>query len=306
MAAPDVAVEHRALRVSIAAALGVSLAGIAWGVFSGSQMILLDGVYALVGIVVSWLLLRAASVAAREPTRRHPYGFEGVTPLAVGVQALVLLGTLAYAASEAFLTIRTGGSDVTAGWAIAYGALSGAVALATWWWLRRHAGSSDLLVSEAVTWRAAALTSAGMVIGFSVLAVLDGSSWDGAAPYVDPVLVLVTCVALLPSPLRLLRTTVGELLESSPGEPIQTAVRDAIEVATAGVDLDVTEVRVAKLGPKLYVEVEGAVDHTVTVVAEHEIRCRLNAELDRLPFDIWLNLELAPRRPAEPRAADAS
>ena len=101
MAAPDPDIERRVLRVSIAAAALLSAVGVLWGIASGSQMILLDGIYALVGIAVSWLLLRAAGIAAREPTRRHPYGFEAVTPMVIGVQAFVLLGTLAYAASEA-------------------------------------------------------------------------------------------------------------------------------------------------------------------------------------------------------------
>ena len=101
MAAPDPLVERRVLRVSIAAAALLSAVGVVWGIASGSQMILLDGIHALVGIAVSWLLLRAAGIAAREPTRRHPYGFEAVTPMVIGVQAFVLLGTLAYAASEA-------------------------------------------------------------------------------------------------------------------------------------------------------------------------------------------------------------
>ena len=139
-------------------------------------------------------------------------------------------------------TIRAGGSDVTAGWAIAYGVVTTIGALGTWWWLRRRAGTSDLLVSEALTWRVAGLTSVGMVIGFTVLAVLDGSSWDRAAPYVDPVTVLVTCVAFLPAPLSLLRTTVVELLERSPGEAIEAPVRATVDGVAAHFGAEVAEV----------------------------------------------------------------
>jgi predicted Co/Zn/Cd cation transporter (cation efflux family) len=203
--------------------------GVVWGIVGGSQMILLDGVYAIIGIVVSFLLLGASALAAVPPSRGFPYGRAGATPLVIAIQGFVLAATLVYAAVEAVYVIVDGGSDVTAGWGIAYGALATGGSLVVWQWLARRAGSADVLVSEATAWKVSALRGIGMIVGFSILGLLTGSRWDGAAPYVDPVMVLVTCVLFLPAPYRMVRGTVGEMMEAAPGSSVRVPVIEAIE-----------------------------------------------------------------------------
>lgn len=63
----ELAVERRALRLSRA---GAALAArVAWSVTVRQQVLLLDGVYALLGVVVSLLTLRAARLVAVHPFR---------------------------------------------------------------------------------------------------------------------------------------------------------------------------------------------------------------------------------------------
>jgi predicted Co/Zn/Cd cation transporter (cation efflux family) len=93
--------ERRALLGSIVATALLSVLGVLWGIAIGSQMVLFDGVFGLVGIITSALLLRASSLAGREPSRRFPYGQHSATPLVIGIQGFVLLTTLGYAAVQA-------------------------------------------------------------------------------------------------------------------------------------------------------------------------------------------------------------
>lgn len=111
MAGPDVQVERHALLRSMAVTGVLGVLGIGWGYLTGSQMILLDGVYALVGIVVSWMLLHASGLAQAEPSPRYPFGREAVTPLVIGVQGFVLLATLLDAAVGAVNALLDGGDD---------------------------------------------------------------------------------------------------------------------------------------------------------------------------------------------------
>lgn len=55
----------------------------------------------------------------------------------------------------------------------------------------------------------------------------------------------------------------------------------------------------SKVGPKLYVEIDGVVDPDVTVAQEHEVRLAFAERLDALPYDIWLTAEFSPRRLGE-------
>ena len=295
MAAADPTLERRALVRSIVVTALLGALGVVWGLASGSQMILLDGVYAVIGIIMSWLLLRASTLAERGPTRRYQYGREAVTPLVIGAQGLMLLATLVYALVEAVFTIVDGGSDVAPGVAMLYATVATTASLATWVWLHRQSAGSDLLVAEATAWRVGALRGAGMLVGFTALWVVTGTSWDEAAPYIDPAMVVVMCVAFLGTPLRMVRGTAIELLEGAPTAGVQAPVREVVDAVMREHGITEQVLRMTKVGPKLYVELDAAVDASVTVGTEHAVRRQLELELGALPYDVWLNFELRPR-----------
>lgn len=275
--------------------LALSVLGVIWGWFSGSRMILLDGIYGFIGFLVSWMLLHASALADEDETTHYPYGKQAATPLVIGVQGFVLLATLVYAAVGAVQTIRQGGTDINAGWGILYGAIATVASLAFWVWLRARIGHSDLIHAEATAWRVAAFRGVGMIIGFTIMQVLANSSRSDWAPYVDPAMVIVTCLVFLPPPIRMVRGTVRELLEAAPPASVQQPVMAIIAEVSQRYDLEPPTVRMTKVGPKLYVEVDGVVDGDVTVAQEHEVRTALDQRLRSLPYEVWLNLEFAPR-----------
>ncbi len=285
------------LVVSIVASGALGALGIVWGIATRSQMILLDGAYAIVGIVLSGLLLFASSLSEREPSRRYPFGMEAVTPLAIAMQGFVLLATLLYAVYEAVLSIRSGGSDVTAGWAIAYGVVVTVGSVVVTVWMRGATGSSDLLASETAAWAVAAWRGVGMVVGFALLAVVERSSWSDAAPYIDPAMVLVSCLVLVSTPLRMIRGTVVELLEGAPPEEIRRAVDVAVADLVASFALSDPDLSSAKVGPKLYVELTASADPDLTIAEEARIRTSFEERLADLPLDVWSTVELSPRAP---------
>lgn len=294
MAAPSTTHLRRTLHITITVTIALGAIGVTWGITVGSQMILLDGVFALIEVALTALLLRAASLAVQGPTRNFPYGRESATPLVIGIYGFVLAGTLVYAAVEAIAVIGDGGSEFAAGSGIVFGVITTVGSFATWIWLRSTTDGSDLLATETAAWRVSAFRGLGMVAGFTLMALLVRSGRDDAARYVDPAMVLITCAIFVPTPLRMIRTTVLELLEGNPADPIREAVETRVDVVRDEFDLAPLTSRVTKVGPKLYVEIEGVIDGHTTVSAEHSIRQRLLSALDELPYDIWLNVELVP------------
>ena len=293
MAAQDVATERTSLIWSIVVSTMLGVIGIVAGLLSGSQMILLDGVYGFIGVAVSWLLLRASSLAGEGPSKHYPYGRQAATPIVIGIQGFVLLATLLYAAVQAINSIVDGGSDVAAGWAVLYGAVSTVASFGTWAWLRRRTGDSDLVCAETTAWRVAALRGFGIVVGFGILWLILRSSWRAAGPYVDPAMVLVTCVAFLSAPIKMVKGTIVELLEGVPPSDVQGPVLQAVREVQETFDLNDPVVRMTKLGPKLYVEVDVVVQPDVTIAQEDEVRADLRRRLSVLPYAVWLNVELS-------------
>jgi predicted Co/Zn/Cd cation transporter (cation efflux family) len=297
MAAPSTTHIRRTLHITIAVTVALGTIGVVWGIAARSQMILLDGVFALIEVALTGLLVRASRLADQGPTRNFPYGRESATPLVIGIYGFVLAGTLVYAAVEALATIRAGGSEVAAGSGIVFGLITTAGSIGTWLWLRATADGSDLLDTETAAWRVSAFRGVGMVAGFTLMAILVRGDRGDVARHVDPAMVLITCVVFVPTPLRMIRTTVLELLEGNPSDTIRDAVEMRVEEVRHEFGLAPLTTRLTKVGPKLYVEIEGVIDGRATVDDEHRVRQRLTTALDVLPYDIWLNFELLPAAP---------
>ncbi|MFF7363056.1 cation transporter [Streptomyces sp. NPDC008125] len=285
--------EQRALRVSMAASVALAATGLVWGLVAGSQAVLLDGVSTALGLLLSWIALRASRVAAAGPTPRFPFGRESLVPVAVGVQGLALLGTFGYAAVEAVRVILGGGSEVAAAGLAAYGAVSGLACLAVYGCLARRGPRSDLIRTEATVWLAGAVTSLLIAVGGVVAVLLGMTAWHPAKAYTDSVLVLLTCALLGALPVRMLRRAASELLESGPEPAVRQRVREVVERVRAAEGLPEPVLRTSKVGQKLYVEIAFVVPPGGWDVAgEDRVRRALRDGLAALPYEPWSVVEI--------------
>jgi predicted Co/Zn/Cd cation transporter (cation efflux family) len=240
---------------------------------------------------MSALALLSAAAAASWPTRRFPFGLQAATPLAVGVQGAALVGTLLYASADAVTLIREGGDAASPGSVLAYGAVSAAWAVAVSWRLARVSGS-DIVVAEVAQWRASGWLSGVIALGGGVGVALDGTSWDDAVAYVDPVLVLVACALAAPTAYHLLRQAALELLQAAPPPDVQRAIDDAVAAAVSEFSLPEPNVAATKLGRRLYVDVRFVVAEGWDVAREDRVRHAVIDRLELLDLEVWANVEL--------------
>jgi len=269
----------------------LGIAGVAWGAITGSQIVLFDGVVTLAGIALVIVSMIASRIAASRPTPDYPYGRHAATSLAVAVQGAALLGALVYGACDAIAVIVSGGSDPAGVAVAAYGVVAALASVAVVALLASHAKSSPLAHAELVSWRSGAYLSGVVALGGLAAALLTANGLSGAAGYLDPSLVLIATVSMLPMTLGLLREGGRELLEASPPREVADDVAAAVEVVRARHDLPTPVVRATKMGRRLYVDVGFVVPITEWNLAdEDEVRHDLSTELDRLDFDVVAGL----------------
>jgi len=283
------AATRRALRISVAGGVVVVVLAVGIGLWTGSQVILFDGVQAFIGIGLAWVALRAAQVVQQGPTDRFPFGREALSPLVVGVEAIALLATCAYAGLEAVNTILAGGGELPAGPQIGYAAVTSVLALWVWRLLRR-VPDAEMVAAEAIAWFAGAVLSVAMLVAFGGALALEAAELDHIAVYVDPALLLLACVAFVIPPIGMLRSAFHELLEGVPPGPLHDQVHALVLATAQRFALDGPTVRMSKLGPKLYLEVEFLVDGTWTVEQSDHVRRDLLARLDAVPHDPWVTV----------------
>jgi len=283
--------ERRGLLVSLVAGLGLATFGIVVGVLIDSQIILFNGYFTLLGVGLTWMALRVSRVVVAGPTARYPFGREALTPISIGFGGVALLATCVYAGIDAVLTIVAGGSDPPGAASVVYAVLTLVCAGGLAWYLRRSASASELARAEATQWRASGLLSVGMLVAFVVALVIEGSRWAHAARYIDPTLVIIACLAMAATPAQMIRATFTELIEGLPEEELQRPVREVVDEVRSHYDLGDMHLRMSKLGPKLYVEIDFVVAPDWSVIRSDEVRHRLRAALEELPQDVWITVE---------------
>jgi cation diffusion facilitator family transporter len=283
--------ERRALGISIIWGFSLAALGLATGILTGSRVVLFDGLYAFIGIGLTGLAVRVSQKVEAGPTKRYPFGRESLTPLIIGFEGVALLVTCVFAAFDAIVTIRAGGSDLPSGGVVAYAAISTIVPLFVGIHLHKRINGSELVAAEALQWLIGALLGLGMLIGFVGAQVVDGTSLESAVPYVDPVLVLLASALFIGPPLKMVRTMLVELLEAAPDAELLQQVRDIVDEARIEFQFGQHNLRVTKTGPKFYVEIDILVSPDWTVRESDEVRKMLLTALDDLPETVWMTLE---------------
>lgn len=286
--------EAAALRLSARVSLGMAVLAVVWGLVAESQIILFDGLYAGIGFLLSRLGMRAAALVEAGPTPRYPFGREALAPLVVGIQAFVLLGTFGYAAVDAVSVILAGGGDTALWSALVYSVITLVLVLVVRAMLVRRQEGSDLVAAEVAQWHASALLGVAMVIGFALAVVLKFTPLADLAPFVDPALVLLAGVLILPTPLGMLRSAYRELLEGRPSRSVTEPIHAAVDRLRAAEGLPEPELRIGKLGRKVYIELDWVVPEADgwTVADADRIRRALIQDLAQPGQLLWLNVEL--------------
>src|SRR5690554_3247863 len=110
----DSELESQLLSLSVLASLVFTILGIGIGMVTGSSVVLFDGFYSGISLLLSYLSLIAAKMVNSETddNPRFPYGLSAIEPFLVGVKYLTLIFLCIYSAFSAMFDIASGGSDV--------------------------------------------------------------------------------------------------------------------------------------------------------------------------------------------------
>lgn len=285
--------ERRALLSSLWTSVAVAAGALVLGIVSGTRIIVFDGAYMGVGLVLSWASLRAASVSATGPTSRFPFGRDALIPLVVLIQGLAIAGTLLFAAADAIVIIRDGGSSVSPLVIAIYGTITAVISFFVARWVRRQAPDSELVSAEASQWHAGAVLSVMMMIGAVAALILQSIGLDRVALYIDPVLVLIACATVAMMPVRLIKAGINELLEGAPSPEITASVTEAVNSVRKAFGLPEPTIRSGKVGRKLYVEVDFIVSGPDWDVGEEDaVRRAVVSALEPLGLEIWAVVSL--------------
>jgi predicted Co/Zn/Cd cation transporter (cation efflux family) len=210
--------EARLLWTSLAATALIAGLGMLFGLLSRSTAILFDGFFSLLDIAVTWLTLKVARLVASQGDHRFQYGFWHLEPLVIALKASVLIFLVAYAFLSSVNSLLKGGYDPEFGTALLYAVAVAAISFAMWWWLRGQAERIDsgLVRLDVKAWLMSALITLALLIAFATALAMEGTAAETWVPLVDPAVLAVLALVLLPLPFREAREAFAEILMISP------------------------------------------------------------------------------------------
>ncbi|MGV1792056.1 cation diffusion facilitator family transporter [Rhizobium sp. A37_96] len=233
--------EQSVLRVSIIVTFVLAVAGIVFGLLSGSYAIVFDGVYALtdasmtiVALIVSNLIVSSATntAAGGRFAKHFTMGFWHLEPMVLGLNGVLLTGAAVYALINAIGSIMAGGRHLSFDQAIIYAVLTMLIALLMAAYGRRANETlrSNFIALDVKAWIMTGSLSGALLLAFIFGFFIQGTSLQWMSPYVDPVALALVCLIVIPMPIGTIKQAFADILLVTPSDLREHVDRVATDI----------------------------------------------------------------------------
>ncbi|GAM56267.1 cobalt-zinc-cadmium resistance protein [Vibrio ishigakensis] len=288
--------ESRILTFSAILCLGFAVMGVVVGLWVGSLVIVFDGAYSLISLLLTLLSLVAAKYIANPSRTQFPLGLAALEPIVISVKATVILSVVVASLYSAAMSLFSGGRPVDASIATLFGVVNVAGCLLGWLVIKRmNKNLNSGLIDAEGNSADGCLISLAVLLGFVAAWVLSQTTLAAYSVYADPVMMLLMGGYFLKVPFDMLKGAVLELLNKSADKSVCDQVIKQVSNENDAQPLDISVSAVTKVGNELRVHID------VAIPEDENLQCRdiertkksLHHKLNKLPYKLQLNMNLA-------------
>ncbi|EGA69392.1 cobalt-zinc-cadmium resistance protein [Vibrio sinaloensis DSM 21326] len=288
--------EKRILTFSALLASGFAGGGLILGLLVGSLVIVFDGVYSLVSLLLTLLSLAVSRYIERPSKTEFPFGKAILEPVVIAIKGSVILLVVSYSLYSAVQAMFSGGREVDASIATLFGVVNVIGCGYGWWYIANKSKrfSSGLIEAEATQWQMDTLLSVAVTLGFIAAWLVSISPYAEYAVYADPMMMILMSFYFIKVPFDMLKEAMRELLMMKPSDEIVTAVDQEVSALDKQVSQQLQVAGVTKVGRELRVNLEVHAKGKQVHVAELEKTRRiLKDKLSKLSLDLNLTMNIA-------------
>ncbi|MBR0683413.1 cation transporter [Roseomonas eburnea] len=258
---------------SVAVALAVlALKAVAWRL-TGSVALMADALESIVNVAAATAALVAIRYSSMPADANHPYGHAKAEYFSAVLEGALIIVAALLILNEAWGALANPHAPEQARLGLAISAVASAVnaAWATLLMRRGKALRSPALVADARHLWSDVVTSVGVLVGVGLVA-LTGILW------LDPLLAALTAANILFSGGRLLRESVGGLMDEAVPPPTLERIRRIVASEAEGA-IEAHDLRSRHAGRFTFLEFHLVVPGAMTVRESHDICDRIEAGL---------------------------
>lgn len=220
--------EAGVLRLSIIVTFVLALFGVGCGLLTGSASIIFDGIYTLsdaimtsFALMISKLITSSMAEATRAKLVKHfTMGFWHLEPIVLGLGGTLLMGAAGYALITATSSLMKGGRALNFDVALIYAAVAliGAIAMVIYGRRANRKLNSNFITLDVKAWAISAAMSGALLVAFTFGWAIRGTSLEWISPYIDPAVLALVCIIVLPLPLPTIRDALADVLLITPAD----------------------------------------------------------------------------------------
>ncbi len=236
------------------------------GIIAHSNAMISDAIHSASDVFSTVIVLIGIKLSSKNPDKEHPYGHERLECVAAVVLSMILLITGLGIGMEALKTILHGdyrNLQVPGILALVAAIVSIAAKEGMYWYTRYYAKKIDssALLADAWHHRSDAISSIGALVGIAGARL--------GYPIMDSLASFVIFIFVVKAAYDIFKDAIDKMVDHSCDESTETKLRDYVRKNENVLGIDLLQTRI--FGNKIYVDVEIAVDGTMSLQEAHGI-----------------------------------
>lgn len=287
--------ENKILKLSVVGALFFALFGIAWGWALNSDMIIFDGLYSFISVMLSMLSLYINNYMAKRDFEKFPFGKHILEPIVISIKSLIIAIMCLYSLIGAIKTIVAGGNNLEFGLAIIYSVVSviGCGAISLYMKLKSKALSSELIKAEFTQWLMDTSLSTAVLVAFIVAIIISNTKLNLLNPYIDPVMTAVVSLVCVRIPIKGFIESFKEVICVKADDEINDDIYVLVKEIEEEYNFEDSIARVSKIGRELRIEIDFIYNKDSklkTLDQMDNVREEINDAIKHIDYKKWLNV----------------
>jgi cation diffusion facilitator family transporter len=265
---------------------------LAWWL-TGSVALYSDAIESVVNVVAAAAALYAVHLAQMPPDKEHPYGHHKAEYFAAVLEGALILAAAFAIFSASYRAYVTGNAIQTPWLGMAVNALA-AVINGLWCLLLMREGRkrrSPALLADGRHLQTDVISSVGVMGGLA-------AAYVTGLPWLDPLLACLVALNILWSGTRLIKESVGGLMDEAVTPKVMTSIRSAIAEGGDGA-IEAHDLRTRAAGSATFIEFHLVVPASMTVGDSHTICDRIEAAIRKEVAEAVITIHVEPPEKAK-------
>lgn len=247
--------EKSAITVSLYGNLFFVIVELIMAVYTGSQAVLLDGVYDGVEFFMLLPSILLIPLLYKPSNEDHPFGYMQLETLFLVVKGITMTAvTVGLIANNINLLLR--GGHVISFDTVAYFELFACMlGIAVFFYLKRKNRhlNSPLITAEMEGWKIDSIISFGMTAAFLLPVFIPFGWFQPLVPYLDPLITIVLSVIMLPVPIKTVISGIRDLMLIPPEEETVQEIKQTIDPIISDYSYSDLYYEIVRTGRKLWI-----------------------------------------------------